>query len=227
MAIEVINQVDAVRVAVFEVEGLSVWKPTAEFDAWIAQQCAWAADRSSSVPTNGQPGSSLQSAHEVLREGVRSMLRLGGYKPSGRNKPAQEYLARCLEEGKFPRINPAVDCLNALSVRVGIPISMLDRDAFSHRLVIRLGNPSESYVFNASGQSLELENLVVVCGGEDEEKPLGSPVKDSMAGKIHETVSRIVCILYAPRDGVTDDALQGWAQELRANIERFAVLGST
>ncbi len=226
MAIEVINQVEAVRVAVFEVEGLSVWKPTAEFDAWIAQQCAWAADRSSNEPTNGQPGSSLQSAHEVLREGVRSMLRLGGYKPSGRNKPAQEYLARCLEEGKFPRINPAVDCLNALSVRVGIPISMLDRDAFSHRLVIRLGNPSESYVFNTSGQSLELENLVVVCGGGNEEKPLGSPVKDSMAGKIHETVSRIVCILYAPRDGVTDDALQGWAQELRANIERFAVLGS-
>ena len=226
MAIEVINQVDAVRVAVFEVEGLSVWKPTAEFDAWIAQQCAWAADRSSNEPTNGQPGSSLQSAHEVLREGVRSMLRLGGYKPSGRNKPAQEYLARCLEEGKFPRINPAVDCLNALSVRVGIPISMLDRDAFSQRLVIRLGNPSESYVFNASGQSLELEHLVVVCGGENGEKPLGSPVKDSMAGKIHETVSRIVCILYAPRDGVTDDALQGWAQELRANIERFAVLGS-
>ena len=227
MAIEVINQVDAVRVAVFEVEGLSVWKPTAEFDAWIAQQCAWAADRSSNEPTNGQPISSPQSAHEVLREGVRSMLRLGGYKPSGRNKPAQEYLARCLEEGKFPRINPAVDCLNALSVRVGIPISMLDRDAFSHRLVIRLGNPSESYVFNTSGQSLELENLVVVCGGENGEKPLGSPVKDSMAGKIHETVSRIVCILYAPRDGVTDDALQGWAQELRANIERFAVLGST
>ena len=227
MAIEVINQVEAVRVAVFEVEGLSVWKPTAEFDAWIAQQCVWAADRSSSEPTNGQPGSSLQSAHEVLREGVRSMLRLGGYKPSGRNKPAQEYLARCLEEGKFPRINPAVDCLNALSVRVGIPISMLDRDAFSQRLVIRLGNPSESYIFNASGQSLELENLVVVCGGENGEKPLGSPVKDSMAGKIHETVSRIVCILYAPRDGVTDDALQGWAQELRANIERFAVLGST
>ncbi|MEY2612744.1 MAG: hypothetical protein RL069_1556 [Planctomycetota bacterium] len=209
MAIEVINQVDAVRVAVFEVEGLSVWSPTEEFDAWIAQQL-----------------SSPQSAHESLREGVRSMLRVGGYKPSGRNKPAQEYLARCLEEGKFPRINPAVDCLNALSVRVGIPISMLDRDAFSQRLVIRLGNPAESYVFNASGQSLELENLVVVCGGENGEKPLGSPVKDSMAGKIHETVSRIVCILYAPRDGVTEDTLQGWAQELRANIERFAVSGA-
>jgi hypothetical protein len=51
-------------------------------------------------------------------------------------------------------------------------------------------------------------------------------VKDSMAGKIHETVSRIVCILYAPRDGVTEDTLQGWAQELRANIERFAVSGA-
>jgi len=38
MAIQVINQVDAVRVAVFEVEGLSVWSPTEEFDAWIAQQ---------------------------------------------------------------------------------------------------------------------------------------------------------------------------------------------
>lgn len=212
MQLEVTQHVDAVRAVVFQVDGLSIWNPTSEFDAWVTQECERAAESLKTDPS-----------YEIRREGVRSMLRRGGYKPSGRNKPAQEYLARCLDEGKFPRINPAVDCLNAISVRIGIPISMLDRDAFANRLNIRLGHPQESYVFNPSGQTLELENLVVVCGGEDGEKPLGSPVKDSMAGKIHETVSRIVCILYAPSECVSQDTLQGWAEELRAAIQRFAV----
>jgi DNA/RNA-binding domain of Phe-tRNA-synthetase-like protein len=210
--LEIIQHVAGVRVAVFQVDGLSIWAPTTDFDDWVVEQCERASE-----------SLKIDPSYEQRHEGVRGMLRRGGYKPSGRNKPAQEYLARCLDEGKFPRINPAVDCLNAISVRIGIPISMLDRDAFKDRLQIRLGRPQESYVFNASGQTLELENLVVVCGGDDGEKPLGSPVKDSMAGKIHETVSRIVCILYAPSECVEESALQGWAEELRSAIKRFAV----
>jgi DNA/RNA-binding domain of Phe-tRNA-synthetase-like protein len=101
---------------------------------------------------------------------------------------------------------------------------MLDRDAFKERLAIRLGKPNERYIFNSVGQELELENLIVVCGGENEEKPLGSPVKDSMAGKIDKTVSKIVCILYAPKESMAQEFLEPWAQMLHESIRRFATL---
>jgi DNA/RNA-binding domain of Phe-tRNA-synthetase-like protein len=204
------NQLDYLQVAVFEVDGLSHQPSTPQFDQWVEQQCQEAI-REKATET-----------WEARREAVRALLRKGGFKPSGRSKPAQEYLARCLDESKFPRVHPAVDCLNAISVRSGIPISMLDRDAFSDRMLIRLGKPSESYVFNSVGQELDLENLIVVCGGSDEQKPLGTPVKDSMAGKIDKTVSRIVCILYAPRDSVDALWLDQWAVLLRTSIEQYA-----
>lgn len=206
------NQLDYLRVSVFEVHGIAHRPSTPEFDSWIDQQCQLA------VTEKTQP------QWESRREAVRALLRKGGYKPSGRSKPAQEYLAKCLDESKFPRVHPAVDCLNAISLRAGLPISMLDRDAFAQRMLIRLGKAGERYVFNSVGQELELENLIVVCGGEIEEKPLGSPVKDSMAGKIDQTVSKIVCILYAPRENVPENLLNQWAETLQQSIQRFATL---
>lgn len=206
------NQLDYLQVAVFEVDLLGHAPSTPEVDAWVDQQCQLAIAEKSTPEW------------EARREAVRALLRKGGFKPSGRSKPAQEYLARCLDEGKFPRVHPAVDCLNVVSATAGIPISMLDREAFKDRLVIRLGKPNERYVFNSVGQELELENLIVVCGGENEEKPLGSPVKDSMAGKIDKTVSKIVCILYAPKEGVANELLEHWAELLQTSIRRFATV---
>ena len=210
--ITVDNQVDYLQVAVFEVDRLDHQPSTPEFDAWVDQQCQLAITEKSTPQW------------EARREAVRALLRKGGYKPSGRSKPAQEYLAKCLDESKFPRVHPAVDCLNVVSARAGVPISMLDRDAFKERLAIRLGKPNERYIFNSVGQELELENLIVVCGGENEEKPLGSPVKDSMAGKIDKTVSKIVCILYAPKESMAQELLEPWAQMLHESIRRFATL---
>ena len=210
--ITVDNQVDYLQVAVFEVDRLDHQPSTPEFDAWVDQQCQLAITEKSTPQW------------EARREAVRALLRKGGYKPSGRSKPAQEYLAKCLDESKFPRVHPAVDCLNVVSARAGVPISMLDRDAFKERLAIRLGKPNERYIFNSVGQELELENLIVVCGGENEEKPLGSPVKDSMAGKIDKTVSKIVCILYAPKDSMVNELLEQWARTLQDSIQRFATL---
>jgi DNA/RNA-binding domain of Phe-tRNA-synthetase-like protein len=138
------NQLDYLQVAAFEIDGLSHQPSTPPFDQWVELQCQEALVEKAT------------EAWESRREAVRALLRKGGFKPSGRSKPAQEYLARCLDESKFPRVHPAVDCLNAISVRSGIPISMLDRDAFSDRMLIRLGKPGESYVFNSVGQELDL-----------------------------------------------------------------------
>src|SRR3712207_7695492 len=45
------------------------------------------------------------------------LLRNGGFRPSGRNKPASEYLAQAAREGRFPRINNLVDVNNLVSLR--------------------------------------------------------------------------------------------------------------
>ena len=211
MPLSVINELDYLCLGTCEVAGLNRFVASHEFDSWIEEQLAAARTEV------------LTPEWESRREAVRGLLRRGGFKPSGRSKPAQEYLLRCLYDGNFPRINPAVDCLNAISVRIGLPISMLDKSRFPDALRVRVGRREEKYVFNSVGQELDLNGLITVCGGLDAAEPLGSPVKDSMAGKITETVSEIVCILYGPNEGIPQEWMDDWASELKQSIERFAI----
>jgi len=66
------------------------------------------------------------SADDVLRSHVRDLLRHGGYKPTGRGKPASEYLVRAVAEAGLSSINLAVDVCNAVSLHSGLPISVVD-----------------------------------------------------------------------------------------------------
>ena len=131
-----------------------------------------------------------------LKEAVRGMLRSGGYKPAGRQKPASEYLAQAAREGRFPSINAAVDCNNILSLETGLPVSLLDARIVGAKPLIRICGSGESYVFNASGHEMDLEGLLCACNAEG--IPLGNPVKDSMAGKITESTTDVAGFIYAP-----------------------------
>lgn len=142
----------------------------------------------------------LEPAWEIRRNAIRSLLRKGGFKPSGRSKPAQEYLLRCLNEGDFPRVNRTVDCLNVISVRYGLPISLLKRECFPAGARVRYGRSGENYVFNSVGQSLELEGLICVCGGLDSQQPIGTPVKDSLQGKIDDATKDVIFFVYGPAE---------------------------
>ena len=55
------------------------------------------------------------------RKRVRAMLRHGKYKPSGRGKPASEFLLRAALDDAFPRINGPVDANNIVSLESGFP----------------------------------------------------------------------------------------------------------
>src|SRR3954469_9551184 len=65
---------------------------------------------------------------DAVRAAVRDLLRHGGYKPTGRGKPASEYLIRAAAEGGLGSINAAVDACNAVSLHSGLPISVIDLD---------------------------------------------------------------------------------------------------
>jgi len=151
----------------------------------------------------------------TLKDAVRGMLRAGGFKPAGRQKPASEYLAQSAREGRFPSINGPVDCNNLLSLETGLPISLLDADEIGTEALVRICEHGESYVFNSSGQEMDLAGLLCVCGSDA--TPLGNPVKDSMQGKLKDGTKHLAGFIYAP-PGLYSP------QSLRLLGERFAAL---
>ncbi len=146
------------------------------------------------------------------RERVRQMLRHGRYRPSGRGKPASEFLLKAALGGRFPQVNPPVDANNAISLESGLPGSIFDGDLCGDRLLLRRGLPGERYVFNPAGQEIDLADLLLVARGTEQDNvPCGNPVKDSMATKIRPETRDVIAVLYAPADFATKE-LEGWAR---------------
>jgi DNA/RNA-binding domain of Phe-tRNA-synthetase-like protein len=162
-------------------------------------------------------GAGRAGGGEAVRAAVRDLLRNGRYRPSGRAKPAQEYLDRVYREtGRLDLINNAVDVNNIVSLRYGLPISAFDVAKLQGDLVIRLGRAGERYLFNASGQELDCEDLVVVC---DDRGPIGSPVKDSQATKLFEGASSVVYVVYASGAVISPEKLL----DITADLGRLLV----
>jgi len=158
----------------------------------------------------------LSAQEEGVRKAVRALLRNGRYKPRGRGKPASEYLLRAAGQGPdaFPRINAAVDICNYISLDSLLPVSLWDLDlAGTERFVFRLGAPREYYVFNAGGQVIEVEDLLVGCrvGAEDEAVgvPVVNPVKDSLATKTTGATTHVAACVYTPLTVVPAASLSG------------------
>jgi len=148
-----------------------------------------------------------------LRSRVRKMLRYGRYKPAGRGKPASEFLLRAALNDSFPLVNGPVDVNNTVSLASGLPGSIFDADLSGTCLLLRRGQPGESYVFNPSGQVIDLEDLLVVCRQEGEDwVPCGNPVKDDMTTKIRPETRNVIAILYAPVDEPVA-SVQRWAAD--------------
>jgi len=171
------------------------------------------------------------------RQRVRKMLRYGKYRPSGRGKPSSEYLLRAALGDSFPTVNGPVDVNNAISLESGLPASIFDVGLSGSELLLRRGRPAETYVFNHSGQTIDLEDLLLVCRWDqemDDWVPCGNPVKDSMATKISPEARDVVAVLYVPADEPHAFATQ-WAaafsdllkQACDADSSGYRVLGQT
>src|SRR5687768_1844806 len=52
---------------------------------------------------------------DKVREAVRNLLRKGGFKPTGRSKPASEYLLKAVGDKMLTSINLCVDVCNVVS----------------------------------------------------------------------------------------------------------------
>lgn len=148
------------------------------------------------VPLGQLPPVELSGLVEVdplLRSSVRSMLKWGGFKPSGRSKPASEYLAQAQAEGGLQPINPAVDLGNLISLRSGFPVSVIDAERAVPPYRLAVVPEKSRYVFNPSGQELDLKGLLCLW---DAVGPCGSPVKDSQRTKTDLQTRKTLCLIW-------------------------------
>jgi DNA/RNA-binding domain of Phe-tRNA-synthetase-like protein len=141
---------------------------------------------------------------DAVREAVRALLRRGGFKPTGRSKPASEYLLKAVHEGTLSPINAAVDACNAVSLHSGLPVSVVDLDRVRPPLRVGLAPAGASYVFNAAGQSIDLGGLLCLF---DAEGPCANAVKDAQRTKTAADTRRTLSLIW----GTT--ALPGRAAE--------------
>ena len=152
------------------------------------------------------------SADDAVRGAVRDLLRQGGYKPTGRGKPASEYLVRAAGDGSLGSINAAVDVCNAVSLHSGLPISVVDLERARAPFRVGVAPEGASYVFNASGQSIDLAGLLCLF---DAEGPCANAVKDSQRTKTQGDTRRTLTVLWGTKalPGRTERAFT-WYREL-------------
>lgn len=161
---------------------------------------------------------------EATRGAVRDLLRAGGYKPTGRGKPASEYLVRAASEGALGTINVAVDVCNAVSLHSGLPISVVDLARARAPFRIAIAPEGASYVFNASGQEIDLGGLLCLF---DDDGPCANAVRDAQRTKTRGDTRETLSVIWGFAGG--EERLAGaerWYRELLdgvgATTERVA-----
>ena len=145
------------------------------------------------------------ASDDGVREAVRALLRQGGFKPTGRSKPASEYLLKAVREGILSSINLAVDACNVVSFHSGLPISVIDLDRATPPFRVGIAPSGTHYVFNSSGQTIDLAGLVCL---HDAEGPCACAVKDAQRTKTSAETTRTLSVIWGT------SALPGRAAEV-------------
>lgn len=175
--------------------------PLLDIGAFVARSPRPLAELSTppAIATLAEPGATAPlTVTEPIKNAVRDLLRHGGYKPSGRSKPASEYLAAAFAKQAFPRINALVDACNVASLHSGLPISLVDLDRLDRNapLTVQIAPADTSYVFNPSGQTIDASGLVCLY---DAQGPSGTPVKDAQRTKTHDGTVAALAIVWGTR----------------------------
>lgn len=167
------------------------------------------------------------SAHlapdDTVRKAIRDLLRAEGFKPTGRSKPASEYLLKAAAQGRLEPINVAVDLCNVVSLHSGLPISVVDLDALRAPLRVAVAPAGSEYAFNLSGQVMDLSRLLCLW---DAEGPCANAVKDSQRTKTSAATRQTLTLIWgtqqlAGRTAAAADWHHRLAESLGAAVEPY------
>ncbi|MCD6118486.1 hypothetical protein J7K50_01465 [bacterium] len=162
---------------------------------------------------------------DEVRSKVRHMMKLGGFSPSGRNRPASEFILREIAKNRsFKYINNVVDINNYMSAKVRLPMSIFDAGRINGALVIRIGNPGEGYVFNNEGHVIDVKKLIVCCEEQHDYTsiPFGSPVKDSMHTKVFPGCTDVLAVIYSASALYSRTELEAICEEMCGLLAEYA-----
>ena len=165
-------------------------------------------------PLHALPPSPWPEPEPEIRGIIRDVLRQAGFKPTGRSKPASEYLTRAQGEGGVRPINFAVDVCNVVSLYSGLPISVVDLDLLEPPARIAVAPEGSSYVFNPTGQTIDVGRLICL---HDAQGPCANAVKDAQRTKTHPKTRATLTVMWSsqklqPR---TNEALAFYEAQLR------------
>ena len=111
------------------------------------------------------------------------------------------------------------------SLHSGLPISVIDLDLGKEPLRVGIAPAGSSYVFNASGQTIDVAGLVSLF---DADGPCANAVKDAQRTKTSPVTRRTLSVIWETRalEGRTRQAAM-WYQELlrAAGAELMSHLG--
>ena len=80
-----------------------------------------------------------------------------------------------------------------VSLHSGLPISVVDLDRARPPLSLQVALPGSRYIFNASGQEIDVGQLLCLC---DADGPCANSVKDSQRTKTHAGTTRTLSIVW-------------------------------
>lgn len=211
LSVEVSPNLPALQVGIVEVTGVDVTDASSDLRTFCVE-----------VAQEAIANCHLPAWEQQCQE-IRQLLRHGKFKASGRSKPAQEYLLRCVTtDGVLPTINAPVDLLNAVSLRCNLPISLLSIDKCSDRLWVDRGQAGEKFVFNSAGHEIDLTDLITTYDVSTQPmRPVGTPIKDSMAGKIDVADRHLVAIIYSPKSETASGRCRLAAELLCSGMLRY------
>jgi len=153
---------------------------------------------------------------------VRAMFRAWGVDPS-RYRPSSEALLRRVVQGKgLYRISNVVDVCNLCSIETGWPFGLYDRAQLAPPIVMRLGQPGESYE-GIGKQTWHLAGRPILV---DSRGPFGCPISDSTRSMITEGTQTLLSVIFAPAS-VGEEDLQRALEHYARRLETFASARNT
>jgi DNA/RNA-binding domain of Phe-tRNA-synthetase-like protein len=143
---------------------------------------------------------------------VRALFRAAGTDPT-RYRPSSEALLRRVLKGEaLPVLHPLVDLNNCLSIELVVPCSLVAEGTLRPPLTLRAGRAGEELLSLRGPFNLEGKPLL-----EDADGPIGTPITDSVRGKIHPETGRAWMVAYLPAGAVrtseAEETLRGLLAE--------------
>lgn len=131
-------------------------------------------------------------------------------------RPSNEALLRRVLKGEaLYTVNTLVDALNLCSLRAQLPFGLYDLDHVEPPVVLRRGEPGETYEGIRKGP-VNVEGRPVLV---DARGPFGNPTSDSARTMITTATRRALVVVYAPRTS-TEARLARVVDETAATLVR-------